>query len=441
MLLRLAFLVVLAVAAVAAVGSHDRATVEASPVTCDVNANPSNAQQRISSAGAGTTICLAQGTYNKLNVYQKSGIVLHGAGRGRTVIIDDPTNNTCLTVTNSHNVWVMHLTAYACKVQGIFVGDSTSVLLSDVETAAGPLGIQFRNSTGWVLGSRAHGHDAATGAGFGAIIQNGSNVTVGQSLFDHNAGFGILAQNNATLAVNDTWVTNNADGGVFTVRSSGRTTINKSVIASNDINVFAGMPGCAPLPAANSAPPSCYTSNPGAYYSQIVLNMNDTVVNGSFGTGVVLFPGVRATLRRNLIQYAGLTGLFAWGPRLNAQYDRFLKNKENAVECRAYPAPDTGDRGVCDVERAVIKSSRPLSGNRLGGGFVSEGANFHLRWSWVEYNWGVGVQALNHSAGGIRGNVIRYNGGTALCISESPTVVVLENTMHSNRPGSCRGHP
>jgi hypothetical protein len=169
--------------------------------------------------------------------------------------------------------------------------------------------------------------------------------------------------------------------------------------------------------------------------------MNDSVVTGSYGTGVVFFPGVHATLRRNLIQYAGLTGLFAWGPRLNAQYDRFLFNKENGVECRAYPAPDTGDRGVCDVEHAVIKSSRPLSGNRLGGGFVSEGANFHLRWSWVEYNWGVGVQALNHSAGGIRGNVIRYNGGTALCISESPTVVMLENTMHSNRPGSCRGHP
>jgi hypothetical protein len=438
---RLALVFALALLVVLAADPAQQPRAEAVAVSCDVNATPANAQQRISAAGPGTVICLAQGVYDKLTIFQKSDIFLHGAGRGRTVIVDDPTNNTCLSINGSHDIWVMHLTAYACRVQGIFVGDSTGVLLKDVETAAGPLGIQFRNSTGTISESRAHGHDAVSGAAFGSIIQNGSNVTISKSVFDHNAGFGILAQNNATLFVNDSWITSNVDGGVFTLRSTGRTTINRSTIHANDINIFAGMPGCAGLPAANSAPPPCYTSNPGAYYSQIVFKMNDSVVAASHGTGIVFFPGVHATLRRNLIQDAGLTGLFAWGPRLNAQYDRFLRNRENAVECRAYPAPDTGDRGVCDVERAVIKSSRPLSGNRLGGGFVSEGANFHLRWSWVEYNWGVGVQALNHSAGGIRGNVIRHNGGTALCISESPTVVILENTMHSNRPGTCKGHP
>ncbi len=420
---------------------QDGAPARASAVPCDVYASPGNAQQKIDRAGPNTVICLEPGVYGRLLVNQKSNLLVFGAGQRQTVVTDGTQDHTCLLVLESQNIWLHNMSAYGCKVQGAYVGGSTDVLLSYIETALGPIGFQFQGSTGTIVSSRAHGHGAASATGFGALIQQNSDVKIGSSWFDNNAGFGILSQGNATLDVSETWVVSNRDGGVFTIRDSGRTTIRRSAIALNGLNVFAGVPGCAPLPPADASPPSCYLQNPGAYYSDIVVNMSYSVVHGSPGTGVVFFPGVQATLRRNTIQHNNVTGLFGWGAHVNSRHDRYTGNRENGVECRAYPAPSTGDRGRCEFTYTWIDRSRPLPGNVLGGGFVSEGARVYLRDSDVEYNWGVGITALHNSVGEISNNTVRGNGGSGLCISGSPNVAHFGNTYIGNRPGNCLPHP
>ena len=136
-----------------------------------------------------------------------------------------------------------------------------------------------------------------------------------------------------------------------------------------------------------------------------------------------------------------MTGLFAWGARLTAAGNEYDNNVENAIECRAYPGPSTGDRGMCELTFEHIHDSQPLPGNRLGGGFVSEGGEFRLAQSLIEDNWGIGVQVLHGGKGIVSGNTIRNNGGTALCVSSETWLTVENNAESGNRAGSCLGHP
>ena len=74
-----------------------------------------------------------------------------------------------------------------------------------------------------------------------------------------------------------------------------------------------------------------------------------------------------------------------------------------------------------------IHDSLPLPGNSLGGGFVSEGANFRLASSLIEGNWGIGVQVLHGGGGEIISNVIEGNGGTAFCFSDTGSLEIRYN--------------
>lgn len=440
--LRLTTLIAALVALIAlAASASDGAPALAGGVPCDVGANPGNAQQKIDSAQPGTVICLAQGDYDRLFVYQKSNLMITGAGIDRTTVNDGPQNHTCLLVVESRDVWLDNMTAYDCRVQGAYAGDSTNIIFSRIETVRGPIGFQYRNSSGKISDSRAHDHHSSSGAAMGATAQYGANVTISDSTFDHNDGFGVLAQYGSTLRLIDSRVEANSDGGVFTVKSTGNTTIIDSVILNNKLNVFAGMPGCAGLPVGSSAPPSCYVANPNAYRSNINITISDSTIHNAYGTGIVFFPGVDATLRRNLVQYNAVTGLFAWGAHVNSRHDRFSRNTENNVECRAYPDPSSGDRGLCDFRYDTFDRARPLPGNSLGGGFVCEGARIALKDSVAEYNWGIGFMALHNCAGELSYDMARDNGGSGYCYSGVPGLSHHHNGRSGNRSGDCLGHP
>ncbi|MGB2693910.1 MAG: right-handed parallel beta-helix repeat-containing protein [Dehalococcoidia bacterium] len=409
---------------------------------CTANASPGNVQQKINNASSGAVICLGAGTYDvRLFVNGKSNLTLRGAGWNSTIVRDGPTNNTCLLVRDSHNIRFERMEARACHVQAAFVADSTNVVFSAIEANNGPIGFQYRNSTGTIIGSQAHGQNKPNGAGFGAIIQQSSNVQIQDSTFEDIRGFGILSQFNSRLHVGNTNVWDNRDGGVFTIHKTGKTTIGGSRISRNKQNVFAGEPGCAPLPAGNPNPPQCYLNNPGKYYSQIEVSIQNSTIGGARSAGVVIFPGVHATLRNNAIQNSHLTGLFAWGAVVDAAGDDYVHNRENAAECRAYPAPATGYRGMCKLVGEHMHHSTPLSGGQLGGGFVSEGAKVKLLNSKIENNWGIGVALLHNATGEVRNNVIRYNGGSGLCIKNAGPISISGNSIYGNRPGYCLGHP
>lgn len=409
---------------------------------CTTTATPANVQQKINNAASGAVICLGANTYDvRLFIDGKTNLTIRGAGWNSTIVRDGPTNHTCLLVRNSRNIRFERLEARACHVQAAFVGDSTDVVFSAIEANGGPIGFQYLRSTGKIIDSWAHGQSNANGAGFGAIVQRGSNVRIQDSTFEEIRGFGILSQYNTRLHVGNTKVWDNRDGGVFTIHKTGTTTIGGSRISRNRHNIFAGEPGCAALPAGDPNPPPCYLNDPGRYYSQINLFVQNSVIGGARGTGVVIFPGVTATLRTNRIQNSQVTGLFVWGAIVDATGNNYENNRENGVECRAYPSPSTGYRGRCTFSREHIHHSRPLSGNRLGGGFVSEGARIELLRSTIEYNWGMGVALLRNATGEVRNNVIRYNGGSGLCIRNAGPVQRSGNTIYGNRPGFCLGHP
>jgi hypothetical protein len=403
--------------------------------SCDVTAAPPSAQDELDAASSGTTICLQDGTYDRLFVNQKSDITITGLGPDRTKVSDNPDHHTCLLVLNSQDITIRGVSAQDCTVQAAFAGDSTNVVFSDVETARGPIGFQYQRSSGRIDDSHAHDHND-----FGAIVQINSDVTIENTVLENN-NFGILSQDNTTMHASDDVVSGNRQGGVYTLKQTGTTTIAGSTIAGNALNIFTGVPGCANLPAGDPDPPQCFLDNPDAYRSQIAFAMSDTTVSNSGGTGVVIFPGVTAILQGNTISGSQLTGMFAWGAHVSASGDDFGSNVENAIECRAYPDPQTGDRGMCDLSNEHIHDSLPLPGGSLGGGFVSEGGAFSLTGSTIENNYNIGVQVLHGGTGTIASNTIRNNGGTAFCISGAGAVDVHDNTESGNLAGTCGEHP
>lgn len=398
--------------------------------TCDLSAGPVEAQNAIDAAGQGNTVCLRGGSYDQLFVYRKTAIEILGAG-SQSAITDD----ICILVIESRDIAISDFRASDCSMQGALVGDSSNVTLRRLETDGGPMGFLYQRSTGRIEDSRAHDH-----SDFGAIIQINSDVTIDGSTLERN-DIGILSQDNTTLRVNDSNIFDNSGGGVFTIQRTGRTYIDSSSVNNNGINAFFGVPGCANLPPADPNPPQCYLDDPQAYVSDIEVEVDGTTLRGSVGPGVVLFPGVSATVTNSRISDAGLTGLFAWGARLTAAGNVYDNNVENAIECRAYPGPSTGDRGMCDLTFEHMHNSQPLEGNRLGGGFVSEGGEFRLTQALIEDNWGIGVQVLHGGKGIVSDTTIRNNGGTAFCVSGETWITLQNNTESGNRAGSCAGHP
>lgn len=403
--------------------------------TCDLTASPSNSQVTIDAAGAGDTICLQPGTYNRLFFYRKSNVTLIGAGAANTIVTDEPDKHTCLLVIESQDITIEDVRARDCTVQAAFAGDSTNVVFHRVETVGGPIGFQYQRSTGRIEDSHAHDHDS-----FGAIVQMSSDVTIDNTTLER-ADIGVINQDHTTLHLNNSSVLDNPSGGVFTLQQTGHTVVDGTSITGNGLNVFAGVPGCADLPPADPNPPQCYLDNTSAFVSQVQIEIADSTISDSDGPGIVLFPGVTAGLTRTTISNAGLTGLFVWGALLTAAGNDYGNNVENAIECRAYPGPSTGDRGMCDLTNEHIHDSQPLSGNRLGGGFVSEGGEFRLTGSTIEGNWGIGVQVLHGGTGTVANNTVRNNGGTAFCISGAGSVDVHDNSESGNRAGTCMGHP
>jgi hypothetical protein len=403
--------------------------------SCDVTAAPPSAQSQLDAAASGTTICLQDGTYDRLFVNRKSGITITGLGPDRTKVSDNPDHHTCLLVLNSQSITIQGVSAQDCTVQAAFAGDSTDVVFKNVETVRGPIGFQFQRSSGRIQDSHAHDHHD-----FGAIVQINTDVTIENTVSDNN-DFGILSQDNTTLHVVNSTITGNRQGGVYTLKQTGTTTIAGSRIVGNALNIFTGVPGCANLPAGDPNPPQCFLDNPGAYQSQIAFAMSDTSVTSSGGTGVVLFPGVTAILQRNTISGSQLTGLFAWGAHVAASGNDYGSNVENAVECRAYPAPQTGDRGMCDLSSEHIHDSQPLPGGSLGGGFVSEGGMFSLTGSTIEDNYNIAVTVVHGGKGTVANSIIRNNGGSAFCVSGETWISLHDNTESGNLAGTCREHP
>jgi hypothetical protein len=264
---------------------------------------------------------------------------------------------------------------------------------------------------------------------------------------------GVLIRNGSSAAVTDSEIRENGGVGVSAVGNVGRVQLSTSEVASNrGPGFFAGQAPCQLLPPATVEPPPCFLANPGAFVASGESHINENTIEGNGSTGLVFFPGTKATLIDNRINDNRLTGLFVWGANVSALLNRFERNEEHGAEYRAYPAPRLpGQPPGSIVQRAtgsflgnVVQDTARL-GVILGGGLLSQGGKLVVRNNSLLDNAGIGVSFVHGAEGEIASNYIVWNGGSAICLYYAGSVDVSKNTIGgnlANKVGVCaeRGH-
>lgn len=385
---------------------------------CDATASPATAQARIDAAAPGTTLCLEPGIYRgTLLVYGKGGVTIAGAGKFRTIISGGAVD--ALDVINSDGVTVRDLTLYAGSPANVYVGRSTNVVLSGLDVGAGGIGVH---------------------------IDDGSSATLSTSFVYAMTNDGVLLRRGSSALIERNWIFNNQGVGVSVVGNTGATALVRNIISDNrGPGVFAGATGCANLPGASLAVPSCYLANPAAYVGSADLTFDTNIVQASGSTGIVLFPGARATMYGNRIWRNTLTGLFVWGADLTSTRDEYDGNDEHAIEIRGYPDPRIASpgyrRATARFDATVIRNTLVWPGSgTLGGGLIAHGASVDVTNAQVYGNAGIGITYQTGSTGRVEGNAVHDNGGAAICLYGAGAVYIGANQTYGNAtnvPGAC----
>ncbi|MBF6600269.1 MAG: right-handed parallel beta-helix repeat-containing protein [Dehalococcoidia bacterium] len=421
---RLYLLVSLAALAVATLTfGAARARTAAGQAACTTTVGPSTLQPAINAAGAGSVICMAPGVYiGPITFQSKNGVTLRGAGRQATIIAGGARDG--MLIFNSQNLTFENFLIYFGHPSDAYVFNSQNITFQQIDAGGGGIGIHFdAGSIGRISDSMIYAME-----GDGVLVRRGSNVTVERN-----------------------WVFVNGGVGVSTVGDTATTTITRNIISDNrGPGVFAGQTPCALLPPGFVEVPACYLMNLQSFVGDANIILDANIIQASGSTGIVMFPGTRATMRNNRIWRNELTGLFAWGANVTSDGDEFSGNEEHAIEFRAYPDPlkygQVGPifpvRAVGRINNANIHDSVVLAETgRLGGGVLAQGANLDVTNSRIYNNRGIGVSYVNTSLGTVSGNVIDENRGSAICVFNAGNVATAGNTIFGNvddRPGICR---
>lgn len=414
-----AFLISLALS-----GAAPGGRAETSPCSTVVPAG-GDLQRAIVNATPGDTICLTPGVYvGSYEIQGKSWITIRGAGQDATVLASGGRDN--VLVFNSTGIRIEGLTLYVGRPANAYVNGS-SVTFANVQAAGGPIGLHFdAGSSGVVTGSRVHSHSSD----------------------------GVLVRGDSSLDVNASWIAINGGVGVSSAGLNGRINVSGNVIAYNGgPGFFTGSPPCALLPPGQLEAPGCYLLDIQAYVVRAAANVFNNIILGNGSTGLVFFPGTSGTVSYNQILANHLTGLFAWGAKVDASANQFDRNDEHAIEYRAFPDPANFPpsealwplRASGLITSNVITRTLPLNG-WLGGGVLSQGAALNVHYNRIEGNAGIAVSFVNRAVGDVRGNVLRDNGGAAVCLWKVGFVDVRDNEIAGNLSdeiGSCdqQGEP
>jgi hypothetical protein len=369
----------------------------------------------IASAPPGGVICLAAGAYLETPVFDQTtppGLTVRGAGPEATVLNGLGSRDGAL-ILNTSGIVLEDLGLRGGVPANAYVFNSTGVRFQNVSVSGGRLGIH---------------------------IDAGSDVTVASSVVKGMSADGILIRNGSSAAVKDSQIRDNGGVGVSAVGNVGRVQLSTSEVSSNrGPGFFAGQTPCQLLPPATVEPPPCFLANPGAFVASGEFHLNEDTIEDNGSTGLVFFPGTKATLIDDQINDNRLTGLFVWGADVSTLLSRFEGNEEHAAEYRAYPAPRLpGQPPGAVVRRAtgsflgnVVQDSVPL-GSILGGGLLSQGARLVVRDNSLLKNAGIGVSFVHDAEGEIASNYIMWNGGSAICLYYAGSVDVGKNTIGGN---------
>ncbi len=392
--------------------------------SCSVIVSPGQSvRAAIASAPPAGVICLAAGLYTETPVFDQTtppGLTLRGAGPQAT-IVDGLGSRDGVLILNTSGITLQNLGLRGGVPANAYVFNSKDVRLRNVAVSGGAVGIHIDG------GSSAEVRDAlVTGVSAdGVLIRNGSSAEVLGSDIRDNGGVGVSAV-----------------GNVGRVRLTGN-----EVTSNRGPGFFAGQTPCQLLPPATVEPPPCFLANPNAFVASGEYYLNSNTFEDNDSTGLVFFPGTKATLTSNRIRDNLLTGLFVWGADVSASLNTFVRNEEHAVEYRTYPAPHLpGQPPGTIVLRAtgsflgnVVQTTAPL-GTILGGGLLSQGGKLIVRDNSFVENAGIGISFVNGAEGEITSNYIMWNKGSAICLFRAGSVDVSKNTTGGNlvdRAGVC----
>ena len=383
---------------------------------CTAHATPGNLQATINGAGPGSVICMDPGVFAGSIIFQgKTGVTLRGQGAAATTIAGGGVD--ALLVFNSQNLTFQNFKLSNGRPADAYVQNSTNIVFQGVSAEGGGIGLHFDSvSTGTVANSLVYNVD-----GDGVLLRRGSAVTLDHTVVFDNRGTGVSA-----------------------VGGAGSVALVGSIISHNGgPGVFAGQVPCAPLPGGRLDVPGCYASNPQAFVSSIQVTMNDSTVQESGSTGVVLFPGTAATFAGNHFLNNRMTGVFAWGATLSSQGDEWSGNEEHGLELRAYPSPlqpalltAVGRLSGADVHNSVVLGAS----GKLGGGVLAQGARLDVLDSHVHENRGIGLSFVNGSTGSVQNTQVFRNGGSAICLYLTGAVQIAGDWLSGNAsdlPGAC----
>jgi parallel beta helix pectate lyase-like protein len=381
---------------------------------CTTTAGPSTLQSVINSAGSGTVICMDAGIYRgPLTFQNKNGVTLQGAGRHATIVAGGDKDG--MLIFNSQNLTFENFMLYYGHPSDAYVSNSQNIVFQEMDAGGGAIGIHY---------------------------DLGSIGRISDSMVYAIEGDAVLVRRNSNVTVERNWVFNNGGVGVSTVGDTATTTITRNIISDNKgPGVFAGQTPCALLPPGFVEVPQCYLGNLQSFVGTANIILDTNIIQASGSTGIVMFPGTRATMRNNHIWRNQLTGLFAWGASVTSDGDEFNANEEHAIEFRAYPDPlKYGQVGPNFPVRAVGRLNNDdihdtvvlPETRRLGGGVLAQGANLDVTNSHIHNNRGIGVSYVNTSLGTVTGNIIDDNRGSAICVFNAGSVATTGNTIFGN---------
>jgi hypothetical protein len=392
------------------------------PCTRRLSTN-ANIYRVLSQVQPGSIVCLSEGTFHGrlvMDQWTSPGIVLRGAGPGRT-ILDGGGASDALLILDQAYITIEDLTLRGGEPANAYVARSYFIAFQNVEVTGGGIGIHIdQGSVSGIAGSHIHhvGND-------GVLIRQGSGARVGESVVEGNGGVGVSAVGHVRRAIIDgNQIRNNGGPGVF-----------------------AGQTPCALLPPGEVGAPSCYLANLGAYVGEATVELDRNVISGNVSTGVVFFPGTTGVMRYNTVTSNLLTGLFVWGATVDAYSNLFQWNEEHGLEYRAYPDPlhfgslpapyPLRARGI--ISGNTIRETTRL-GSILGGGLLSQGADLSIVSNQVVLNAGIGISFVNGAIGRVVSNFVVNNGGSAICLFRAGSVSMGANNLGLNladQPGVC----
>lgn len=273
------------------------------------------------------------------------------------------------------------------------------------------------------------------GAVFGVHVDDGAVATLEDVVVAGSAGVGLLLQAGASVTGDRLRVLDTAGTGVSAINNAAALTLRDSEIGGTQgAGIFAGIAGCASLPPGSLFVPECFLADPPAFVGTTTVALERVGVRDTSGPGVVLFPGVRGTVRDSTFNRCEFTGLFAWGASVDVTDSAFADNAEHALEYRAYPDPraEVLLEGGGAVTRTIARATRPLASGGLGGGILAQGVRLAVLESDVSDNADIGVSYQNGASGEVAGSRIAGNGGIGLCIAPGTSVTVRDTVVAGN---------